>query len=241
MVAFLIVSALGGATKVRFHSPASLTAPRSLERLVKRLGCGEIIYDPTQALSRAKALVDGGSAVRASLGDKLGGLFYAPRQRALYVALNSKRLAAGDKVKVAELAAIEHSILAALTTAFAGQETDCPAVRVGFGLPRAELVAVDQRSVTSWNVRAAQAVRRYWKPAAIAAMLGLGVTGTAVAKDPAVSQTNLKVTGVAGTAADESAWVVGGALTLPVGQSWGIQVEGAYPSAEGRLVVMRSL
>ena len=227
MVAFLIVSALGGATKVRFHSPASLTAPRSLERLVKRLGRGEIIYDPTQALSRAKALVDGGSAVRASLGDKLGGLFYAPRQRALYVALNSKRLAAGDKVKVAELAAIEHSILAALTTAFAGQETDCPAVRVGFGLPRAELVAVDQRSVASWNVRAAQAVRRYWKPAAIAAMLGFGVTGTAVAKDPAVSQTNLKVTGVAGTAADESAWVVGGALTLPVGQSWGIQVEGA--------------
>ena len=103
-VATSILSSVGTDARVRFHTAASLTAPRSLERLVKRFKGGEILFDPTQAMTRAKALVDGGTAVRASLGEKLSGLFYAPRSRTLFVALNSKRLAIGDKVKIGELA-----------------------------------------------------------------------------------------------------------------------------------------
>lgn len=221
-----IRAAVGGGTKVRFHSPASLTAPRSLERLVRKFKCDEIIYDPTQAMSRAKALVDGASAVRVSLGTKLAGLFYAPRLRTLFVALSTQKLASADKVKIAELADIERNILASLRAAFVGQMADCPAVRVGFGIPRTELVPVDQLSVSSFGGRALQAVRKYWKPAAIAALLGFGTAGTASARDPAVSEPNLKVVAQAGENSSESAWVVGGGLTLPVGQQWGLQIEG---------------
>ena len=221
-----IVAAVGERVKVRFHTASSLTTPRSLERLVKRFRCDEIVYDPTQSMSRARALVDGATAMRASLGEKLSGLFYAPRLRTLYVALNSKQLAVGDKIRVAELADIERNILSSLRIAFTGQSSDCPAVRVGFGVPRAELVAVDQRSVAGFGSRVVRAIQRYWKPAAVAALMGFGAS-PAAAKEPAVSQTNLKVIGEAGTAADESAWVVGAGLTVPIGQQWGLQIEGA--------------
>lgn len=224
-----IRSAMGMPVRVRFHSAASLTAPRSLEKLVRRFKCDEIIYDPTEAMTRAKALVDGAASVRASLGSKLAGVFYAPRLRTLYVALSSKALAVGDKVRIAELADIERNILSALRAAFAGQATDCPAVRVGFGIPRTELVPVDQMSVSSFGRRVVQAVSRYWKPAAIAAMLGFGTAGTAAARDPAVSAPNLKVVATAGESSSnnsDSAWVIGGGLTLPLGQEWGLQVEG---------------
>ncbi|MEQ1755687.1 MAG: hypothetical protein ABL973_16320 [Micropepsaceae bacterium] len=225
-VANSILAVAGAATKVRFHSPASLTAPRSLERLVRRFKCDEIIYDPTQAMSRAKALVDGGAAVRASLGAKLTGLFYAPRLRTLYVALNSRQLAVGDKLRVSELTAIEQNILQSLRSAFAGQMADCPAVRVGFGIPRTELVPVDQRSVGGWSAAVLRSIKRHWKPAAIATVLGFGAATTAAAQDPAVSAPNLKVVAEAGDTSSDSSWVIGGGLTLPVGQQWGLQIEG---------------
>jgi len=240
-VASEIISAVAGLTdgrtKVRFHTPASLMAPRSLEKLVSRFSGDEIVYDPTQSMTRAQSLVLGGAAIRASLGDRLSGLFYAPRLRTLYVSLNSVRLAVGEKVKIGELANIEHSILAALKQVFAGQASECPAIRVGFGVPRIELVPVDQASVTGVAARVLDAARRYWKPAAIAAMLGLGSASTAQARDPAVDGTNVKITGSAGTAADESAWVAGGSLTLPLGNEWGFQADGGVAGFDGNTVI----
>jgi hypothetical protein len=41
-----------------------------------------------------------------------------------------------------------------------------------------------------------------------------------------VSEPNLKVVAQAGENSSESAWVIGGGLTLPVGQQWGLQIEG---------------
>jgi hypothetical protein len=56
-------------------------------------------------------------------------------------------------------------------------------------------------------------------------MLGFGTAGTAAARDPAVSAPNLKVVAEAGETSSDSAWVIGGGLTLPLGQEWGLQVE----------------
>lgn len=211
--------------KIRFHAQADLLAPRSLERLVMRFTGDEIVYDPTGSVARAKALVDAAHAARAVLGVKVDGLFYAPRLRTLFVALNAKHIAAGDKVKIGELAEIERNVVGALGRSFAGQLSDCPALRVGFGVPGIELVAVDQRSVAGFSTRAVHAVRRYWKPVAIAALFGFGAN-TAAAKDPAVSQTNLKITGTGGQAENEGAWFANGILTAPLGNSWGFQLEG---------------
>jgi hypothetical protein len=217
---------------IRFHNERDLLTPRSLERLVRRFTGDEVVYDPTESVTRAKALVAAAHASRAALGAKIGGLFYAPRLRTLFVALDAKQIAVGEKIKVGALAEIERQIAAALRGAFAGRISDCPAVRVGFGVPAIELVPVDQRSVTGWSRRALGLVRRYWKPVAIATLFGFGANAAA-AKDPAVSQTNIKITGLRGAVDEEDSWFANATLTTPLGQSWGLQVEGGVNDVDG--------
>ncbi|MBL8781427.1 MAG: hypothetical protein JNL06_10875 [Alphaproteobacteria bacterium] len=231
-----IVSALNSigvaAVKVNFHAVSSLLSPKSLERLVSKFAGSKIVYDPTQSLSRAKALVEASHAVRAALGDRIRGLFYAPRLRTYYVTLESSRVVVGDKVKVSELASIERAVLASIGSAFSSETAECPAVRVGFGLPAASLVPVDQKSVMGWNARVAGAVKRYWKPITVAALFGFGATA-ARADDPAVAEPNLKVTGSFGEVIDDYTWQVQGQFTAPIGQSLGIAIEGGGGAVDG--------
>ncbi|MCE9522123.1 MAG: hypothetical protein K8S25_06790 [Alphaproteobacteria bacterium] len=230
-----ILTALAGCTaqqiRIRFHRASNLLAPRSLERLVKRFGSGKILYDPTGAIERARSMVAAGCAVRASLGSRACGVYYAPRLRTMFVALNAKQIAVGEKFRVGALAEVERAVHSAIRDSFRLNMADCPAIRVGFGLPKSELVAIDQRSVAGWGARIVRAVRRYWTPIAVATLFGLGAS-TAAAKDPAVSQTNLKITSTGGVADSDSAWFVNGALTTPVNSSWGLQIEGAAAGAD---------
>jgi hypothetical protein len=218
-------------TRIRFHNGAQLHAPRSLERLVARFGGTDIVYDPTEAVGRAKALVNASRAVRSSINDKLFGLYYAPRLRTFYVALKAATLVNGEKIKVSELASIEAAVVDAMKNAFAPKLEDCPAVRVGFGLPQAHLVAVDGRSVVRWTSRVISVAKRFWKPVTIAALFGFGMTGVAAAdgdsgeRAPAVSQTNLKLSGSGGETDDDRAWSVNAGLTVPVGKFTGVQLE----------------
>lgn len=211
--------------RVHFHTGRDLTAPRSLERLVAHFGHGEVVYDPTDAITRAKALVAASQKVRASLVDAIGGIFFAPKTRTLFVSLGGKRFAGADKLKVADLATVEQEIVGALSSAFAGRLSECPAVRVGFGLPNAALVPVDHGSIEGWSTMAMRAIRRYWKPIAIATLFGFGANAAAAA-EPAVNPTNVKVT-AAGVSSDggEDGWFFGGALTAPMGEQWGFQGE----------------
>ena len=222
--------------RIRFHEAAQLSAPKSLERLVARFAGDEIVYDPTGAVARSRSLVAAGAQVRAALDGKLFGLYYAPRLRTFYVALKAAALAHGDKLKVGTLADIERSVTAAMTAAFSPALDEAPAVRVGFGLPAASLVAVDARSVTHWSARIARAVRRMWKPVTLAALFGAGLTAGAQAdggaRQPAVSETNLKLSGSGGTIDDESAWQAGAALTAPLGQFTGVQLEGGATGSD---------
>ncbi|MBI1213449.1 MAG: hypothetical protein GC190_18460 [Alphaproteobacteria bacterium] len=212
--------------RIRFHEGVQLSAPKSLERLVARFAGDEIVYDPTGAVARSRSLVTAGREVRAALGAKLTGLYYAPRLRTFYVALKAASLAKGEKLKVGALAEIERSVAAAMTAAFTPALDECPAIRVGFGLPAAGLVAVDVRSVQRWSTRLARSIRRLWKPVTLAALFGAGLAAGAQAREPAVSETNLKLSGSGGVADDESAWTAGAALTAPLGQYTGVQLEG---------------
>jgi hypothetical protein len=228
----ILTRVAGTRVRVRFHNPTDLQKPRSLEGLIRRLGDGAIMYDPTGSLTRAEWLIAAAHSVRASLGSKVKGVFYAPRLRTLFVALDADRIVVNTKVRVGELADIERQTALAVAQAFVNQPKDCPAVRIGFGLPTTELVPVDKHSVTGWGERTLSAMKRYWKPAAIAALSALGAT-TAAAKDPAVSETNLKLRGSVGSADDETAWSVNGGLTVPLGHSFGLQVEGGVGGADG--------
>lgn len=231
-----IISALNSigvaSVKVNFHPVSSLLSPKSLERLVAKFAGSKIVYDPTQSLSRAKALVEASHAVRTALGDRIRGLFYAPRLRTYYVALESSRVVVGDKVKVSELAAIERAVHAAVSNAFAAETAEYPAVRVGFGLPAASLVPVDQTSVMGWNARVAGAVKRYWKPITVAALFGFGATA-ARADSPAVAEPNLKVSGQFGQVIDDYSWQVQGQFTAPLGENFGIAIEAGGGAVDG--------
>lgn len=218
--------------KVNFHPVSSLLSPKSLERLVAKFAGSKIVYDPTQSLSRAKALVEASRAVRTALSDRIRGLFYAPRLRTYYVTLESSRVVVGDKVKVSELAAIERAVHAAVSNAFAAETAECPAVRVGFGLPAASLVPVDQLSVMRWNARVAGAVKRYWKPITVAALFGFGATA-ARAEAPAVAEPNLKVSGQFGQVIDDYSWQVQGQFTAPLGETLGLAIEAGGGAVDG--------
>ncbi|MCE9523270.1 MAG: hypothetical protein K8S25_12665, partial [Alphaproteobacteria bacterium] len=111
---------------IHFHASASLLFPRSLERLIAKFGGEKIVYDPTQSLSRAQALVTASHAVRAALGHLVRGLYYAPQLRTFYVSLETARVAAGEKLKVAELARIEQAVLKSVGAAFSPAAGDCP-------------------------------------------------------------------------------------------------------------------
>jgi hypothetical protein len=211
---------------------SSLLSPKSLERLVAKFAGSKIVYDPTQSLSRAKALVEASHGVRTALSDRIHGLFYAPRLRTYYVALESSRVVVGDKVKVSELAAIERAVHAAVSNAFAAETAECPAVRVGFGLPAASLVPVDQLSVMGWNARVAGAVKRYWKPITVAALFGFGATA-ARADNPAVAEPNLKVSGQFGQVIDDYSWQVQGQFTAPLGETFGLAIEAGGGAVDG--------
>lgn len=83
-------------------------------------------------------------------------------------------------------------------------------------------------------------IRRTMKPLAVATLLGL-VSAAAVAADPAVNQTNLKFTGLGGEVAGESAWSGVASLTSPIGQEWGLQIEGGVGGAESDTMVGAAL
>lgn len=227
-----IRQALGNDAQILFYNERDLLTPRSLERFVDRIKGDEVIYDPTGSLTRAKALVSAGRATRQALGAKVGGVFYAPRLRTLFVSLEVNEIAVYRMIKVGVLKDIEREISNAVASAFVGRTSDCPAIRIGFGVPAAELVPVDQRSVVGWSTRTFGAVRRHWKPIAAALLFGFGANAAA-AKDPAVSQTNIKITGVRGSTDEADTWAANAILTAPLGHSWGLQVEGGATDIDG--------
>ena len=220
------------AVRVKIHAASALLSPRSLERLIAKFASNEIAYEPTNSLTRAKALVEASHTVRASLSDRIRGLYYAPQLRTFYVTLEPSRVIVGDKVKVSELAAIERAVLSAVGGAFATHE--CPAVRVGFGLPAASLVPVDQLSVMGWSGRATSFVRRYWKPLTVAALFGFGSASVARAGGPAVADPNFKVEGQFGEVVDDYTWQVQGQFTAPLGERFGFAAEAAVGEISGK-------
>lgn len=69
--------------------------------------------------------------------------------------------------------------------------------------------------------------------ATLAMAASLGVTSAALAADPAVSETNLKITTTAGTVDGDSAWTGVAGLTVPLAPAWGAQAEAGAMSTDG--------
>jgi hypothetical protein len=211
--------------KVQFHSPSKLARAKSLQAFVSSVSDGRIVYDPTGALARGRALVETSDALRASLGSRAKSFFYAPMLRSLVVVLRKPNVKAGETLAVADMAKIEASVVQAVKSAFSALEGAAPSVRVGFSTPKALLVPVDRMSVEGLIERIAHSAKTFWKPAAVAAVFGFGAVAPAAAQDPAVSEPNLKVRGSFGEVIDDFSWNVEGAFTAPLGERFGFAVE----------------
>ena len=219
--------------RVRFHKPAHLQSARSLEALVARIDGSRIVYDPTGALVRARALVDASRTVRAHLPERTSGFYYAPMLRSFFVVLKRPQGSTAAALKIADIAKIETTVVAAVRSGFAAVDGSIPSVRVGFSLPKAHLVPVDAASVIGWTGRMADLARNYWKPAAVAALFGFGLNAPAQAAGPAVAESNLKVRGSVGEVIDDFTWNVEGAFTAPINDKFGVAIEGGAGAQDG--------
>lgn len=219
--------------RVAFHNPDKLARAKSLEALTSLIKGGRIVYDPTGAVARARALVQASSELRGSLGQRAKSFFYAPLLRSLVVVLRKPDHKSGEALAVADMAQIEARVVEAVRTAFSCVDGPAPSVRVGFSNPKALLVPVDGLSTTGLLERVATSARAWWKPAALAALFGLGSASPALAQDPAVSEPNLKLKGTFGEVIDDYTWAVEGAFTAPIGERFGVAIDGGYAEEDG--------
>jgi hypothetical protein len=153
---------------VRSHSLRKLAYPRSLEHWEKRFGTGELVYDPTMILSRARGLVAAAKACRVSR-DAVSGFFFDPDRRALYVLARGK----SDAATMSNL----RSCVAAMCDRAWNRESWI-SVQVVSELPRREMVPVDADSA-SLSRRLGRAIRRWLAPVAFAAVAGIAVPAAA--------------------------------------------------------------
>ena len=223
---------------VRFYSAKELSAGKSLEKFLSRFGTGDVLYDPTGCISNGRNLLAVCKATRTVLGGKLAGFYFAPRTRTLYVKLAASKVLTAPKTKASVLAEIESLIGGEAVRAYGTDAANCPAIRIGFGLPAGALVPVDTMSVPSrWAGISLAPLWRAWKPITLATLFGIGAVSTASAGGPAVSEPNLKVTAQGGQTSDESAWIGSAAVTLPAGEQFGLQFEGGASGVDGDTTV----
>jgi hypothetical protein len=220
--------------RIKFHKSSHLVSARSLEALLSRIDGARIVYDPTGSLVRARALLEASRTVRAQLPERTSGFYYAPMLRSFFVVLKRPQGITDTALRIADIAKIETTVTAAVRSGFAAIDGALPAVRVGFTVPKGHLVPVDAASVIGWTTRMSDLARNYWKPAAVAALFGFGLSAPAHAGGPAVSEPNLKVRGSVGEVIDDFTWNVEGAFTAPITERFGVAVEGGIGEQDGR-------
>lgn len=224
------------ACKVKVHPTEKLAREQSIESLVQRFAHDELVYDPTQSIGRSSVLVRCAANIRAQLGEQVGGVYFSPVQRTVYVVLRWGKVAGKEGLHVEQVRSIEKRLAQAIFECIPSSDQFITAVRVGFASPGIALVPIDDaafdfaanKNSLLQTVKAGSAV------ATVAAMLGLGVTAPASASDePAVSGFNGKVGAHAGSWNSEGMQALEGSFTAPVSDLFGVQVDGIVGQSHG--------
>ena len=241
--------------RVEAHSDRVFHGQKSLEGF-GRVAKGEILFDPTGAISRAKALAAYARALRSVFGRRIEGVFWTGEWRTLYVIFNAKRVLVDGKVKVEFLAEAEVKARELLNQTMPADDDFVSAIRLGFEAPEFPVIPVDAKSALL-NQPLIATLRHRAGMSAIAAVFGLTAMGTASAADmslptkygppvpagldPAVSAVNGKIAIMGGSvknaAATNSGNSLGGnsegvfigaaSVSVPVAHSLGFQVDAA--------------
>lgn len=213
---------------VRQHDARKIAESRTLEELIAPFKHQANLFDPTAIIGRAQVVVGAVAEARAELRKELHGVFLDPVTRVLYAVTR----AGIDADRAAEI------ILAAVdrATQRTGSHFNRPPLTVLIvnELPLRPLVAVDRASHRLRPVTgSSKSLRNVLAGAATALGIG-GMATVAVAQSggPAVSGLNGKIDARGGyykTEADNTkdfAGFVTGAIAAPLGQQFGVQVDG---------------
>jgi hypothetical protein len=210
------------------HSARALHKPWSLEGFCNRFSGGSVVYDPTQYFTRAQALVSLSRLLRTALGDQVRALSIDSQRRILFITVSTPDNLAAAHVngRNIELVKTAHRIVQAWqSTAPQGLQIT---VRISEEPPAsASLVPIDRQSVWT-SLRAAFASRKMTlrKAGALGAALVMGgALALPAAAGPAVKKTNFGVIARGGSVSGDEIFDLGGKITLPIGEKFGVQVE----------------
>ena len=223
-------SETGLACRVKQHSQRKIENAKTLETFVGRYGQSEIVFDPTQVVTRTRALVQLSRDLRARFTEKeLIGTYWDSVERNVFVVLDSRAYFSDSKVKGSDLVAAEDRAKEAIETYLAHDGCIARSVLLSFEMPQTALTPVDEMSFFDLgDAVSSKSSRRHM--GAIAALIG-AVGATSVAADPAVSQFNSKLSFQSSstsstTFGDNDAGLLAGSATVGIGHRFGAQIDG---------------
>jgi hypothetical protein len=205
-------------------------AQNSIEATTKALAHDTIVFDPTAAVWRSKAMVELAAFLRSELGDALTGSYLEPKTRTVYLLMNGAafdRDGFFDETLRLDLTRKARDVMIAWRQQRRAS-VDLTA-RLCFELPAYPMVAIDDASPA--HLAKGGLFRKARLMAASAAVLaftavGLGQAGSARAEGPAVTGPNLKLDVGGGFYTDDGAGLVNGIFTFPIGEHFGGHIQG---------------
>jgi hypothetical protein len=229
------------AIEIEAHGDRALRRRNSLEAFAG--GQGEVVFDPTGAIARARALTAYARALRERFGMKLTGVFWSGEWRTVYVMFDAGRVVVDKKIKVGFLREAETAARELLRSACGTATAEfVAAIRLGIEAPPVPVIPIDAVSARL-NLSGMRALGRRASLSAAAALTSLGLAGGANAADigggtpttdygpaytdvgsgPAVSGLNGKIAIMGGVMnrdaiADESFGVLQGEQTVVIGE-----------------------
>lgn len=223
--------------KVKKTSSLRLEKTRSLEDMLERLPHHEILFDPTATIERAKILVCIAKQTR-QLGAIIKGCYFNSEKRNVHFHINK----AAQSVDLTAIRDLIEPILLHNT-----QRLSIPfsySITLSFQKPQGKVIAIDKASIIKGSIMSAvksSFKKLKWPLLVASASSTLGMTGTANASLPAVSETNGWLGLMAGGFHNQKqggAGVVGDAtLATPLGHYFGAQGHVDYGSIAHNSIV----
>lgn len=174
--AMLATEGGGLSVRVEQHRRKDLTVPRSLEHWLSRLSPGDVVYDPTLVVARARYLVDLARRARLALSRCVKGVFFDSCRNQLVIVVRP----VGDREVTATL--VRRAVAEAsrdVDTAAIGASRIGASFRIVSEKPAGELVPVDGLSISVLG-GLRRIVRQSLRPVALA-VAGLAAIGPAAA------------------------------------------------------------
>ncbi|MGH6799422.1 MAG: hypothetical protein ACREDI_13690, partial [Roseiarcus sp.] len=211
---------------------------RTLQDVLRPFGRGTIVYDPTESITRATALMRCADRLRAALGPVLRAIHLEPHSRTLFLLCKPEQDRVGEPARLD--GAARRRIESAASAVLENWQGDAGAfslsVRLCEKLPKIKLLAVDRASLPGGGARGP------WRAAlhsgmvigGLASLFGLGMSRPALADGPAVSELNAKAALEGGVFDRKSIGFATGSVTTPVGHDFGLQVDGGVGAQNGR-------